>query len=57
MGQIRADRRLCKAGRGGRLAKAKRDLFKEVTDKELAALQNAIQAVMPGRQVDDQAPE
>jgi len=48
--------RLCLQN-GGRLAKAKRDLFKEITGKELAALQNAIQAVMAGRQGDDQAPE
>jgi hypothetical protein len=42
---------------GGRLAKAKRDLFQEITNEELAALQNVIQAVMAGRQVEDQAPE
>jgi len=48
--------RLCLQN-SGRLAKAKRDLFQEITDTELAELQNAIQAVMTGRQVDDQAPE
>ena len=40
---------------GGRLASGKCDLFKEITDDELAALQNAIQAVMVGRQVDGPA--
>jgi hypothetical protein len=43
--------RLCLQN-GGRLAKAKRDLFKEITDDEMAALQDAIQAVMAGRQED-----
>jgi hypothetical protein len=47
--------RLCLQN-GGRLAMGKRDLFKEITDDELAALQDAIQAVMAGRQVDDPAP-
>ena len=42
---------------GCHLAKAKRNLFKEITANELAALQNAIQAVMATRQVDDQTPE
>jgi hypothetical protein len=48
--------RLCLQN-GGRLAKGKRDLFKEITDKELAALQDAIQAVTAGREVDDPPPE
>jgi hypothetical protein len=40
--------RLCLQN-GGRLAKGKRDLFKEITDDELTALQNAIQGVMAER--------
>ncbi len=48
--------RLC-VQNGGRLAKGKRDLFKEITDQELAALQYAIQAVMAGHKMDDPATE
>jgi hypothetical protein len=40
--------RLCLQN-GGRLTKAKRDLFEELTDDELTALQNAVQAVMAER--------
>jgi hypothetical protein len=43
--------RLCLQN-GGRLAKGKRDLFKEITDDELTALQNAIQGVMAERTAD-----
>jgi Fic/DOC family len=43
--------RLCLQN-GGRLAKGKRDLFEEITDEELTALQETIQAVMAGHRVD-----
>jgi hypothetical protein len=46
--------RLCLQN-GGRLSKGKRDLFDEITDGELDALQDAIQAVMAERHVDDTA--
>ena len=37
--------RLCLQN-GGRLGKGKRDLFKEVTDGELAMLQDAMEAIL-----------
>jgi hypothetical protein len=48
--------RLCLQN-GGLLARAKRDLFEEITDSELTTLQDAIQAVLAERQVSTPYPE